>query len=518
MDKPISLSRNVVFNVGGYVISVVASFLITPITIHTLGDARYGAWSLVAELIGYYGLLDLGIRGAVTYYVARYSARNQGEDVKETVSSAFWLLSACGALALFIGAGFTFAFPYLFRTEGMNLTEVRHSLLIMSALIGVSLPMNVFAGSLIGKQRFDIVTSVEVVTRVLTAIAVYVALRAGGGLVALALIQTAGRMVYWTLTLSACRSVLGGVFARPAWFKMQRVRDLTGYGLRNVVGQVARMVIYRIDLTVVGMFVGIGHITYYSIAGALISYASALCTSFTFAFTPRFTQLKSSNGDDDLHRLYLFGTRVTGMVVTGLVAGMLIFGKDFIRLWLGASYVNGPWTDRSDIIMVILILAHLPYMLQSISRQLLLAMARVRFLMWLNVCEAIANLSLSLLLVRRYGPAGVALGTLFPMAASQLLVMPVYITRTFKIPLLDFFRKGFSIPLFTGVLTACVGMACMHVAPPDSWRIFFLDILVTATLGGVLCLALGFSREERREQLARLWPRRSARTATTTRS
>jgi hypothetical protein len=88
------IGRTSCSNVSGYIISVVASFLITPITIHTLGDARYGAWSLVAELIGYYGLLDLGIRGAVTYYVARYSARNQGEDVKEIVSSAFWFLFA----------------------------------------------------------------------------------------------------------------------------------------------------------------------------------------------------------------------------------------------------------------------------------------------------------------------------------------------------------------------------------------------------------------------------------------
>lgn len=516
MGKPTSLVKNITSNVGGYIVSVIASFLITPITIHTLGDARYGAWSLVAELIGYYGLLDLGIRGAVTYYVARYSARNQDEDIKKTVSSAFWLLSGCGALALLVGAGFTFAFPYLFRTEGLNLAEVRHSLLIMSALIGLSLPMSVFPGGLIGKQRLDITTGAEIIARVLTTIAVYVILRAGGGLVALALIQTAGRMVYWTLTLSACRRVLGGVFARPAWFKMERVRDLTGYGVRNAIGHVALLVIYRMDLVVVGMFAGVGQITYYSIGSTLVSYASALCSSITYAFTPRFTQLKSSNDDDGLQRLYLFGMRVVGMVVTGLVVGVLIFGKDFIKLWLGASYVNGPWTDRSDIIMIILILARLPHMLQSVSRQLLFAMAHVRFLMWLNVCEAIANLSLSLLLVQRYGPAGVALGTLFPLLASHGLVMPVYTSRTLKIPLPALFRKGFSIPLLTGVLTACIGMACMHVAPPDSWGIFFLDILVTATLGGGVCLALGFSREERREQLARFWPRRSARTATTT--
>jgi len=516
MSKPISLSRNIVFNVGGYVISIIASFLITPITVHTLGDARYGAWSLVAELIGYYGVLDFGIRGAVTYYVARYSARNQDQDIKETVSSAFWLLSACGVLVLLIGAGFTFAFPYLFRTEGINLTEVRHSLLIMSALIGLSLPMNVFAGSLVGKQRFDITTGAEIIARVLITIGVYFVLRAGGGLVALALIQAAGRMVYWVVTLSACRSVLGGVFARPAWFKMERVRELAAYGLRNAVGQVAGMVIFRLDLAVVGIFVSIDQVTRYSIGAMLVWYAAALCMSIIWTFTPRFTHLQSSNAEDELNRLYFFGMRVTGMVITGLVAGILIFGRNFINLWVGVPYVSGPWTNRSDVVMTILLLAELLRLLQGISRQRLFAMARVRFVMWLSVGEAIANLGLSLLLVRRYGPAGVALGTLFPMIASQLLVMPVYITRTFKIPLVDLFRKGFSIPLLTGVFIAGIGIACMYVAPPDSWRIFFLDVLVTAALGGILCLALGFSREERREQLARFRPRRSAQAASTT--
>jgi O-antigen/teichoic acid export membrane protein len=206
--------------------------------------------------------------------------------------------------------------------------------------------------------------------------------------------------------------------------------------------------------------------------------------------------------------------RFAGMVVTGLVAGILAFGKDFIRLWLGASYVSGPWTDRSDMIMVILIFANLPRMLQGVSWRLLLGTARVRFLMWLNVCEAIANLSVSLLLVRHYGPAGVALGTLFPLLASHALIMPVYISRTLKIPLLDLFRKGFSIPLSTGVLMTGIGMVCMHVAPPNSWKIFFLDTLTTAIVGGVLCLAVGFRMEERRELLARVRFWRSAQAAT----
>ena len=128
--------------------------------------------------------------------------------------------------------------------------------------------------------------------------------------------------------------------------------------------------------------------------------------------------------------------------------------------------------------------------------------------MWLSVCEAIANLGLSLLLVRFYGPVGVALGTLSPMIVSQLLVMPVYTSRAFKIPIVQLFHKGLSIPLLIGALMAIIGTACVYFTPPNSWRIFFLETLVTITLGGVLCLVLGFSREERREQLLGLLRRR----------
>ena len=106
-----SLSLNALANAGGYAVAVVTAFVIAPITIRTLGDTRYGAWVLVSEVIGYYGLLDLGIRGAVSFFVARYAARDQQAEVEQTVSTAFWLLAACGTLAWLIGVGLTLGFP-----------------------------------------------------------------------------------------------------------------------------------------------------------------------------------------------------------------------------------------------------------------------------------------------------------------------------------------------------------------------------------------------------------------------
>lgn len=496
-----SIGKNIFFNVGGYAVSVLVAFLIAPITIHTLGDTRYGAWVLVSELIGYYGLLDLGIRGAVTYHVARYSSRNQQTEIQETLASAFWILSASGLLVLLAGIGLTLGFPYFFRTDGLNIAEVQKALLIMSGLIAFSLPMNAFGGALIGKERFDISSGVEVANRVLTALMVYLALKMGGGLVALALVQTVCRIISFSVTLIACRKVLGGLFIRPKWFSFERVRDLAGYGFRNAIGQLAMLIIYRLDLTVVGIFAGVSRVTHYSIAGTLVTYASSLCTSITFSYTPRFTHLVSTQQHDALSKLFFWGMKTTGMVVTGLLAGIFVFGKDFIRLWLGEAYVVGPWTDRSDVIMSILVVANLPILLQSISRQRLYAMARMRFLMWLSVGEAVANLLLSLLLVQWYGPAGVALGTFFPLMVSHLFIMPIYCSRAFDVPLWIYFRKGLAIPLITGLLMACINLIFIRIAPPHTWWIFCCDTLIAATLGILICVAVGLNRQERQSFL-----------------
>ncbi len=504
ISRKSSISRNIFSNVGGYIISVVVAFLIAPITIHTLGDTRYGAWVLVSELIGYYGLLDLGIRGAVTYYVSQYSALNQDKKINQILSSAFWFLSICGLLAFVVGIGFTIAFPYLFQNKGYDLSEVQQSLLIMSALISFSLPMNSFSGGLVGKQRFDIVSGLEVANRILTAIFTYIALKSGGGLVALAIVQVTGRVLTWAGTLYVYRTIMGGLLIKPEWFNRKRVRELIGYGFRNAIGQIALLVIYRMDLFVVGMFAGINRVIYYSIASTIVSYASSLCSNITYTFTPRFTQIKSENNKPELNRLFFWGMRVTGMAVVFIVAGILIFGKYFIILWLGPSYVNGPITDRSYIIMMVLILANFPRMLQSISWQRLFGTGRVRFLMWLNICEAVANLSLSILLARRYGPLGVALGTFFPLMISQLIIMPLYSCKAFDISLWQLISKGLVTPIITGILMIAINLGCVYLIQPDTWLIFFIEIVMATIFGGIVAVGIGFNKQERHDQLLKL--------------
>src|SRR5882672_10468869 len=66
------LARNILSNWTCYVFSMALNFFVAPYVVRHLGNEQYGVWTIVLSLTGYLGLLDLGVRGAVTRYTARY--------------------------------------------------------------------------------------------------------------------------------------------------------------------------------------------------------------------------------------------------------------------------------------------------------------------------------------------------------------------------------------------------------------------------------------------------------------
>lgn len=503
-----SLLRNLLANGGGYVASIILTFLVAPVTIHNLGDARYGVWSLIAEMIGYYSLLDLGVGGAVTYFVARYSAREEHDHLHGTIASAFWALFMSGIVVVLVGVGMAAFFPLIFGNRGLDISEIRTVIIVMSCLIAVSLPMNTFNALLGGYRRFDVINGVEISSRILVAAATYWYMRRGYGLLTLASIQVVGRTLIWVWLFYWSKRVAGVLHLSPAFFEFARLKELWKYGLSNLVGQLALLIIYRLDLLVVGVFAGIQWVTYYSIGSALISSSSSAVSNITRVFTPQFSHLNAKDDQAGLRRLFFLGVRLSGLVSTIIAAGLAVFGSSFITLWVGPKYVSGPWQYRSDVIMMIMLAAQLPRFMQSISWQLLFGTGRNRFLMWLNLSEAAANLVLSLVLVHYYGPAGVAIGTLVPLIVSHWIVLPRYVLRSFNITFSSYVTQGIGRPIIVGLLMAAVGAALVWFHAPATWSVFATEVVTTGLFGLILAYFLGIQAGDRDAFLQRLGVKR----------
>lgn len=53
--------RNITANWVGYGLNLVVMFFMSPFVVHTLGDERYGVWTLLVTLTGHMGLQQGGM-------------------------------------------------------------------------------------------------------------------------------------------------------------------------------------------------------------------------------------------------------------------------------------------------------------------------------------------------------------------------------------------------------------------------------------------------------------------------
>ena len=85
--------------------TIAAAYLLTPFTIHRLGDAGYGTWNLISAITGYLALLVLGVPMASVRYFAQHVADGNVKELNKAIGSCTALYLALGAAAVIVGVG-----------------------------------------------------------------------------------------------------------------------------------------------------------------------------------------------------------------------------------------------------------------------------------------------------------------------------------------------------------------------------------------------------------------------------
>jgi len=69
------IMRSVVFGGLRYVLVAPIPFVMTPLVLHRIGVAGYGTWAVFLAVNGLTSLVDLGLVGTLSKFVAEYYAR-----------------------------------------------------------------------------------------------------------------------------------------------------------------------------------------------------------------------------------------------------------------------------------------------------------------------------------------------------------------------------------------------------------------------------------------------------------
>ena len=492
-NRPSRFARNAVANWIAFLYVAIVGFLLSPYVVDHLGATRYGVWALIAGLVGYLGLLDLGIRQAVNRYTARHHSAGDHLGCSLIISAALRLFGFLGLVAILLSVVLAWFAPHLFNIPGELADEARVIIVLGGLSIAVSLVSGVFGGVITGIERFDIQCCIEILLTTTRTVAIVLALHEGHGLLALAVIQLLATILNCIVVASAVRWLYPELRIR-LWADLgPQMRTILSFSASLTVLYVLSKIISYSDAAVIAAFLPIESVTYFAIAGNLCLYAKEVPRALSSLMTPRISALTSS-GSTGVGALILGVAKIATLAATAIAITFILRGESFITLWMGSAY--GPLSGQVLLILAIVVWLDAS---RSVILDSLTGMAKQSTVIAGVGIEAACNLALSLALVKPLGIVGVALGTLIPSAFVSVVYFPRRLSRVTGVPTVLFGRDAILLPTIAcfpfGLATAMLERA----SPATSLPVFFLQTFLILPLVPVTAWFLCLSTSEKEQ-------------------
>jgi len=431
--------KNIASSWGGLAVNIAVGFFLSPFILHHLGDDAFGLWVLIFSLTGYYGIFDFGIRSSIVRFVAKFKATGEKDELARLVNTSLFTHVCLAGLLLVPTVLGSYYVDRLFHIPPSFLKDARILFLIVGGSLALGFPLGISGGILEGLQAFYLINWMNTVTTLLRAVLIVYVLWHGLGLLTVALIT-----VSLPLISAALRSVIAQrLLAVPCGWKYvdrSSLRQIVNYSSVTFVIIVAMKLRFKTDAVIIGTFLSAAAITHFSIGGRLVDYATEVVSSLAQIFTPMSSQFHATGDYERLRKIFIAGNRACAFVMFPICVSLMVMGKSVIEAWMGPRYVS------SYIVMIILLIPTTLYFAQTGSNRILFGTSQHKPLAYVALIEGVANVFLSVALVRPLGIIGDAIGTAIPLLCTALIFMPRHMCRILEVPLWKFITETYFYP------------------------------------------------------------------------
>jgi O-antigen/teichoic acid export membrane protein len=408
-----------------------ASLLLTvPLTVRYLGTERYAIWATVSSFLAMATFADFGMGNGLLNAVVETYGRDDEPAARKYISSACVALSAVGAVALV-----TFALTYsrmpwsrlLNIHSGSAAATVAPTAAVMVVCFALALPLGIVQRVQIGLQQgwqSNLWSTMGTLMGLLGIVACvllhadlpFLVLAASGGPVLALLLNFIDFFGRSSPQLRPRLDLVSGSSAR----------GILQSGMLFFVLQAAMSIGMQSDNVVVARVLGLERVTDYAIPARLFAIVPGITAMLVSPLWPAYGEAFARGDARWIVRTLRSSLLLTVPVLLLSNAVLVVFGRTIIGWWAG------PQIQPDFKLLLGLALSSLLLGTCATIAVFLNGINRIRFSAMIAAVMAVVNISLSILLTHRIGPAGVAYGTALSYLFCVIVPYTIYIPRLLK--------------------------------------------------------------------------------------
>jgi len=421
------------------VASIVMVYFLTPFTIHRLGDDGYGTWNLINAITGYLGLLVLGVPMASVRYFSQHIAKGDDSKLNEAIGSCTALYLLLGGIALVSGAVLYFLF-----IRGYHIPAALHGdarLAFALVVVFVSLGFVALLPNAILSAHDDFVPRnvVRLWGLVLRVVLTFGLLLLQASLTMLAIVQLVCMAFDFWLCWLIIRRKYPGTRIRLSDFDWGMTRAIFAFSVYVLVLNAGARLAFETDSIVIGAFMNVGSIPYFTVANSFIIYLMEFLISIAAVVMPMTTRLQTQGKHDELRDIFMKWSKIALSLTVAAGLFLMVLGPRFIAWWIDPTFEK-----PAGEVLQILMLSYLVFLpVRGVALPMLMGLGKAGLPTIGFLVAGVLNLGLSIALARPLGLAGVALGTAIPNVLFAIVVF-VQACRELNVSLGEFF--GYVVP------------------------------------------------------------------------
>lgn len=468
------LKAGVVLNYVVIILNTVVGLLYTPYMLRMMGQSEYGLYSLVASVIAYLTVLDLGFGNAIVRYTAKFRAEKKTEEQYEMFGMFFLLYLVIGIIAFGIGLGLYFNVGTLFGNTmtAVELDRARIMMLLLVANLAFTFPMSIWGSIIQAYEDFVFQKSLNIFRIILNTAVMICLLHFGYKAVAMVVVQTIFNVLTLVVNFIYCRRKLNiHIYFRFKHFHWGFLKEVAIYSFWIFLNAIMDRVYWSTGQFVLGAIVGTAAVAVFAIAIQLEGMYMQFSTAISSVFLPKVTAMVATNRSrKEISDLFIRTGRIQYIVLAYILSGFIIFGRQFIELWAGAGY-----SDAYIISLLFFIPLTVP-LIQNLGITILQARNEMKFRSVLYIIIALVSLAMQIVLTRFFGGIGCAMGVSGALVVGQILIMNVYYQRRQDLDIKTFWKEISKMSIIPIVLIFSSMLVIRHFFALDSWGKLILGI------------------------------------------
>lgn len=438
------------------VINTIIQLLYTPLLIRMLGQSEYGLYSLVASIIGYLTVLDLGFGNAIIVYTTKY--RTQKNFDKEKILHGMFkiVFIVLGILAGIISLVLFFNVERIFSNTMSNIEifKMKIMMLILAFNLMITFSFSIYNSIITAYEKFIFQKVITIIHTLLKPLIMLPLLFLGFKSISLCVVITIANIIVLITNYIYCKKKLN-ISTKFKGFDKNIFKTIISYSIWIFLGVIVDKANWSIDNFVLGAVSGTIAVSIYSIAATLNLLFINLSTAISGVMLPKMAKLveKKATSEELTNELIKVG-RIQHLIIFLMCSGFVLFGQEFIKIWAGKGY------EESYYVALLLIIPVSIPLIQNLGISIMQAMNKFRFKSISTAIMSVINVFISIFFAKKWGAIGAALGTCIALVICNIILINIYYCKVIKLNIIKFWKNiiKMTIPLTIPIIIMLIVM------------------------------------------------------------